>query len=156
MMIESGIRPWYKEPYVWLLITFPLAAVIGGIFTIILAVKSDDGLVVDDYYKNGLAINRTLERDEVARQNNLSATIQMESGAENFRIILEASNNFQFPEKIQANFMNASRDGLDQVLELSREQGSIYPGLNPGLIRGKWHLLIEAEDWRILQTLTVP
>ncbi len=156
MRIESTERPWYQEPYVWLLISFPLAAVVGGIFTFILAVQSDDGLVVDDYYKNGLAINRTLERDEVARQYNLSTTLQLESGAKQFRIILEANQNFQFPAKLQAKFMNASRDGLDQTIELSRQENSVYLGLNPALVRGKWHLLIEADDWRLLRTLTVP
>ncbi|NKB37216.1 MAG: hypothetical protein GKR93_08610 [Gammaproteobacteria bacterium] len=155
-MIESGVRSWYREPYVWLLISFPLAAVVGGIFTIILAIQSDDGLVVDDYYKNGLAINRTLKRDEVARRHNLSSIIQLESGASHFRIILEADKDFQFPTTLQGHFMNASRDGFDQIIELSQQEKSIYQGLNPDLVRGKWHLLIEAGNWRLLRTLTVP
>ena len=72
---SQQVLPWYKESYVWLLIFFPLLAVIGGIVTTILAVQSDDGLVVDDYYKQGLEINRTLERDQVAVDYNLDADI---------------------------------------------------------------------------------
>ena len=156
MRIKTPERPWYQEPYVWLLISFPLAAVVGGIFTYILAIESDDGLVVDDYYKNGLAINRTLERDEIARRYDLSSTLQLESGTTHFRIILKANEDFQFPEKLQAKFMNASRDGLDQTIELLQQGKSVYQGLNPALVRGKWHLLIEADDWRLLRALTVP
>ena len=158
-MIKTGHEkelPWYREPYVWLLIAFPLAAVIGGIFTIILAVQSDDGLVVDDYYKNGLAINRTLERDNVTRQNKLSATLQLEPGAPQFRVILKASEGFDFPDSLQAQFLNASRKGFDQVVELSRQQQSNYIGDTPELIRGKWHFVIETDDWRILQVFNLP
>ena len=148
--------PWYREPYVWLLISFPLAAVIGGIFTIILAVQSDDGLVVDDYYKNGLAINRTLERDNMAKQNNLSATLQLEPNAPQFRLILQAAEGFKFPDRLQAQFLNASRNGFDQVVEVTRQEQANYTGPTPRLIRGKWHLLIETNDWRILQVFNIP
>ena len=65
--------PWYKQFWPWFLITFPAIAVIAGIITIILAVKSDDGLVKDDYYKAGLAINQTLERTQKAKELNMRA-----------------------------------------------------------------------------------
>jgi hypothetical protein len=45
--------PWYREPWVWLMIAFPMSAVIGGMITIYLAVTTSTGLVVDDYYKRG-------------------------------------------------------------------------------------------------------
>ena len=61
--VMSEKKPWYAEPWVWLMISFPLAAVIGGMITIYLAVLTSDGLVVDDYYKRGKAINVDLARD---------------------------------------------------------------------------------------------
>ena len=54
-------RPWFREPWVWLLIALPASAVLGGMVTIWIAVDSDDGLVVDDYYKRGLEINKKLD-----------------------------------------------------------------------------------------------
>ena len=68
-------KPWYREPFVWLVILFPASAVIGGMITISLAISSDDGLVVDDYYKRGLEINRTLERDKAAARHGIQATL---------------------------------------------------------------------------------
>ena len=53
-------KPWYREPWVWLMIALPASAVVGGIITIYLAVSTSDGLVVDDYYKRGKAINLDL------------------------------------------------------------------------------------------------
>ena len=73
---RNNSTPWHKEHYVWLIIFFPLLAVVGGIITFILAINSNDGLVVDDYYKQGLEINRTLERDQNAANYELDADIQ--------------------------------------------------------------------------------
>lgn len=33
---------WYREPYVWLLILIPAAAVLAGLITLALAIASDD------------------------------------------------------------------------------------------------------------------
>ena len=35
-------RPWYREPMVWLVISIPLAAVIGGLVTLGLAIRGGD------------------------------------------------------------------------------------------------------------------
>ena len=53
-------RPWYREPWPWILMAPPAAAVIAGAATVWIAVGSADGLVADDYYKRGLAINQVL------------------------------------------------------------------------------------------------
>ncbi len=47
--------PWYRYKLVWMIIAIPAASVIAGINMIYLAVNTDDGLVVDDYYKEGMA-----------------------------------------------------------------------------------------------------
>ncbi len=38
-------RPWYREPMVWLVIGIPLAAVIGGLVTLGLAIRGGDTVV---------------------------------------------------------------------------------------------------------------
>ena len=41
-------RPWYKEPWPWVAIAIPAAAVIMGVITFYLAVSNPDYLVVDE------------------------------------------------------------------------------------------------------------
>jgi uncharacterized protein len=65
--------PWYRHGWPWILISGPAAVVIAGGFTAVLAVRSADGLVAEDYYKQGLAINRTLARAERARRLGVHA-----------------------------------------------------------------------------------
>lgn len=41
-------RPWYKEPWPWVIISIPAAAVVMGFTTLYLALTNPDHLVVDD------------------------------------------------------------------------------------------------------------
>lgn len=41
-------RPWYKEPWPWIIISIPAAAVVMGFITLYLAITNPDYLVVED------------------------------------------------------------------------------------------------------------
>ncbi|MBT8059915.1 MAG: hypothetical protein HKP16_05180 [Xanthomonadales bacterium] len=41
-------KPWYREPWPWVAIAIPAAAVIMGMTTLYLALNNPDYLVVDD------------------------------------------------------------------------------------------------------------
>lgn len=45
--LHPDFRPWYREPWVWLLIALPAIAVIGCAITIWLAISRPDHLVMD-------------------------------------------------------------------------------------------------------------
>ncbi len=72
--------PWYRDRWPWLLIAGPGIVVVAGFVTLWLAIASDDGLVADDYYKRGLAINRVLERTQRAAALGLLATVDVDAG----------------------------------------------------------------------------
>lgn len=148
-------RHWTREPYVWLILLFPLAAVVGGIITTWLAVTSDDGLVVDDYYKRGLEINRTLERDRVAQTYALKSIIQTTADDRQIRVILQGNPRFRAPQQISLRLLHPTRDGHDKTLLLEQDGKGLYHGDLPPLIKGNWHVLIEAEDWRVLDFLFI-
>ncbi|MFQ5660794.1 MAG: FixH family protein [Gammaproteobacteria bacterium] len=155
-MTQPVTVKWYREPYIWLLISLPLSAVIGGIITLWLALESDDGLVVDDYYKRGLEINRTLERDRLASRYELSARLQMagQSGRP-FRIVLKSNESFTPPGRIEVSFLHATRKGYDKHLLMDRVNDNAYQGRQPELVRGKWYVLIEADDWRLIKKVVI-
>lgn len=152
---SQQILPWYKEPYVWMLILFPMLAVIGGIATTILAVQSDDGLVVDDYYKHGLEINRTLERDQVALDYNLDADIQLDQKLEEVAITMSSVLGFVYPTNLSVTFLHATRSGLDKEVNMLLTQENIYRGNLSVLAAGKWYVHIQYDNWRLIKTITV-
>lgn len=148
---NNDTAPWYRHFYVWLLIIFPVISVIGGIVTLVLAIRTYDGLVVDDYYKHGLEINRTFERDRAAERKDLAASLQIENGNPSFRIILDGNESFRQPASISVSFLHATRGGLDKASTLRRLAGGVYEGNMPDLAPGTWNILIEAQDWRLLK-----
>lgn len=88
-------NPWYKERWTWLLMLMPVTAVIAGSITMWLAVTTFDGLVADDYYKQGLAINQTLARATAAM--DLGLTAQVRFTAEDVAVVLAAKKGVELP-----------------------------------------------------------
>ena len=63
---DLDTEPWYRQFWPWALIALPLATVLACTATILIAIHTDDGLVSDDYYKEGLSINRRMREDREA------------------------------------------------------------------------------------------
>jgi hypothetical protein len=55
-MSDTVPKPWYRHVWPWLLIVPPAAAVIGGSFTLYLAVTHPDTLVRKDCVKDGVTM----------------------------------------------------------------------------------------------------
>lgn len=51
-------RPWFKEPWPWILMAGPAVAVIGCIITIALAFQNNDSTVNDGGIKRGLVVSK--------------------------------------------------------------------------------------------------
>ncbi len=156
------VPPWYRQPYVWLLIAFPAISVAAGFTTLFLAINSDDGLVVDDYYKRGMEINRELDRDHAAAARGLGATVELEPDAPLFRILLTAGAGQAAPANLKVSFLHHTRAGFDRTVNAALLPDSagappyLYQARTPELVRGHWDLLIEAGDWRLLESATIP
>lgn len=146
---------WQKEPYVWMIIFFPVLAIVGGIVTTYLAVESNDGLVVDDYYKQGLEINRTKERDKVASDYQLNADININDNLEEVTITLHANQDFDHPQNLSATFLNATRSGLDKEAKLLLINENVYRGHLSRLNSGKWYVYIQHGDWRLIKDIVI-
>lgn len=147
-----AVKPWYREPWPWLLMLGPLAAVVMGAVMIVLAVGSNDGLVVDDYYKRGLAINQTLERER--RADALSVTAALEFAGDLRRVTLALDQRGAPPEALMLRLVHPTRAGQDQQVLLVPRGAGRYDGTLSQPMPGRWHLLLEDADraWRLTGT----
>lgn len=145
--------PWYKQWMVWMVIAPPFAAVVAGIITINLAIISDDGLVVDDYYKQGLGINQTLQRDQLARDMKLEASLFVE----NTQLKMRFTNDI-VEEILILSFVHPTQGQRDVVLYMTLFAKNAYQTELPNELTGNWNLLIEPKDksWRILGRINLP
>lgn len=154
---ELKDQRWFRNPMVWLVIFFPSLAVVGGIITIIIAVKTDDGLVVDDYYKKGLEINQVINHDKMARQLGIRAFVDINAQTGEILVSLSAKKELDLTAEISFKLIHRTLAGLDQVTTLSRVNNSPdYRGyIKPPVIEGRWTIQISSgNDWRVKQNFT--
>ena len=147
---------WYRVPFVWLLIAIPFTAVIVGFVGLTLAIRSDDGMVEDDYYRQGKEINRVLARDQAAAGKGLESQVELDDAQHELRIQLTAHATGTFPENIEIKFLHATRAGLDRSLVIPRRADGTYRAPQPELALGHWNVQLAAQDWRLVGSLFVP
>lgn len=70
--IPNSPAPWYTQRWPWLLMLGPASVVVAGGVAAWLALGHPDAMVVDDYYKQGKAINQDLRRDRAASSLGLA------------------------------------------------------------------------------------
>ena len=151
MMIKNAVdsRPWYREPWPWLLMLGPAVVVVAGFVTAWLAIRSSDGLVEDDYYKQGLAVNQQKARDNLAATLGLKAAATV--GADGrVELRLSARDVDIQPAAVVLRLTHPTRSGSDQQATLRRE-GNVYIGRLPTMPSGRWHVALEDETrtWRM-------
>ena len=144
-------QPWYRERWPWILMAGPAIVVVAGLFTAWLAIRSDDGLVVDDYYKRGLAINQTLGRSDTAGRLGIGAELQLADGR--VRVLLEGLAGSGTPS---LRLVHPTRAGMDQSVKLAAVAPGVFEGRLQPPLPGRWHVLLETRDWRLAGDWTLP
>lgn len=146
---DHTAKPWFKEPWPWILMSGPAVVVVAGAITIWLAFVSSDGLVADDYYKRGLAINQELQRDRVAAERGLTAEMNARDGVLHVRLAGRDAD----PPALFALMVHATRAGLDERLRLARVGPGLYQVGLPELPRGRWRVILEDPrgEWRLVK-----
>ena len=151
--VDRDVKPWYREPWPWLLMAGPATVIVAGFATLYLAVQSEDGLVVDDYYRQGLAINATLAREARARILGVSAT--MEISPQRDRVMVKLRGLSKNATRLRLRLVHPTRTGQDQTAILLMQPGESYGASIRPLADGSWRILLEdnASEWRIEGTL---
>ncbi len=174
-MPSARSNVWYRNPLVWMMIALPASSVVAGISTVVIAFRVFDGVVVDDYYARGKAINVTIERDVAAQRRGLAAVANLTPGIgggggaggigdigdigdppTSVEVTVSALDVAALPAVLKLAFLHATHGGADAQVELARTAAGLYRAALPPLAPGKYYLQIEAEDWRIVGALRQP
>jgi uncharacterized protein len=146
-------KPWYREPWPWLLAAGPFLVVVASLASAWIAVASDDGLVAEDYYKRGLLINQELKRTAASEERNLGATITVASdGAVRVHMQGLPLGPADVPATLRLNLAHPTRAADDQMLTLTRTAGGDYVGTLSEQTAGRWIVILESDAWRLPTT----
>ena len=148
-LTEQG-KPWYSYPLLWMMIAIPFSAVIMGVVMIWLAVDTDDGLVADDYYKQGLAINSVIIRDQQATKLALSAVIEFDNNEKVINLKFDKGLLETYPDTLQLNLQHATRANSDVSLSLNRGMEDRYIAyLKQPITEGVWYFELFDANWKL-------
>ncbi|MDO9194558.1 MAG: FixH family protein [Undibacterium sp.] len=147
---------WYKEPWLLLVVGGPLIVVCASIVTGVLAWRGSDKVVAEDYYKQGLMINKDLLRDSKARELQLSASITLDLAANRLKMTLSA--NRDLPDTVQVSLASSGK-GLTSVTEVIRRlpmkqlrpgefEGDLSSNLSLASVK-LFHVKVETTEWRL-------
>ncbi len=143
---------WYKQRWPWLLMLGPAIVIVAGVVTTYLAFTSVDALVVDDYYKEGKAINQDLRRDRKATQLGLAMTLDYDAASGRLNGKLQA-NDVPVAAKIKISLMHPTLPEKDIKLETKTGSDGVFSVELPMLERARWQVLVESNshEWRLMR-----
>ena len=144
-------RAWYREPWPWLLMAGPFVVVVACLWTAWVAFESDDGLVANDYYKRGLAINRKTPRVEVDPAAGVGATIAVSVDGE---VRARVEGLADAPRELRLRVARPGVAGEDEVVMLRRAPDGDYVGALTAQPAGRWVVTLESRAWRLPTTIT--
>ncbi len=156
--------PWYRQFWPWFIISIPALTIVAAMITITIAVKTDDGLVVDDYYKEGLAINEDKQLVKNAAALEISARLSLD---ENGMIRAQLPENVSSLPFLMLTLIHPGDASKDLALPLANVGNALFTSKDP--LTGtevNWHVAITPPDtdWKLsgrwrpdaLKTVQIP
>ncbi len=158
MQTPSEILPWYRQFWPWFIISLPASAVIAGLITIWIATLDPDGLVADDYYKEGLAVNRDLQLAQRAEALGVQALARFHPQQSTLELMLQGEKDY-LQHELSLSLRHPTRPNLDRQWQLQADQnGVIRVELSAPIAQANWHLQLQSDQgqWRISGRLPIP
>jgi hypothetical protein len=137
----------------------PFIVIIASLASAWMAIKSDDGVVAQDYYKRGLLINQQLKHAAPDPESHLGATITVAAGGE-VRVHMEglregiAEGLAEAPPSLRLKLAHPATGSHPEIVILKRSSDGDYIGALPEQTPGRWIVTLESDSWR-LPTTTV-
>lgn len=156
-------RPWYREPWPWIIMSGPAIVVVAGITTGIIAARGFDGPTAQDYYKEGLAINEELGRAQRGQSLGIEAIAKFSGINDGQMVRVEVTSREPMPPEaaLQIRLIHPGKREFDRQAVLSRLEAQIEgrAAVFVGSWRAAesipvdrpvaWNVVLETQNWRV-------
>jgi hypothetical protein len=142
-------RPWYRQIWPWLLMLPPALAVAGGMTMLILATRTPNAMVVDDYSRIEELTNERFARDGEALRLALTAELRFAREPGRVELLLSGSSDFEYPEVVTLFLRHPTNPAGDFELKLARDGDIFSADARPA--PGSYYVELMPEDrmWRL-------
>ena len=154
-MNDLDTKPWYRQFWPWFIIALPASAVVASLYTVSLAVRTTDSLVVTSEDGMDVVTSRHLAAERSAAEHGVSATLEidLESGAILAR--LAADRAIDWPKTLQLLISHPAFAGRDQRITLTAampdsEGNPVWSGHFIDAPAGRWYVVLaDGDNWRL-------
>ena len=146
--LDKPAAPWYKHRWPWLLMLGPFVVLVAGFVTMWISFSGADALVVDDYYKQGKAINQDLRRDRVAATLRLQFSLRYDAASGK---LVGAMKGLTNESPLTLLLVHPTVPEKDKRMVVTPDAEGNFSLSLPMLERAHWQVQIEdaARSWRL-------
>lgn len=154
-MTDQEVQPWYRQFWPWFLIALPASAVIASLYTVSLAVRTTDSLVVTSDDGMDVVAERHLAAEGLAAELGLRARIDIDTNSGAIVATVTAEAPPDWPKTLELLLSHPAFAQRDREITLtaSRPDGAGNPtwsGHFVGIPEGRWYLVLaDGDTWRL-------
>lgn len=156
-MSTAPIPPWYKQFWPWLILGLLFTAILASSSAAVVAIRTADGMVQEDYYEHGRAINMVLAKQQRAAELGLVGELFIDDQTGD--ITLDLSGEAR-PEQLTLKLLFPTLGDRDQILTLDHVHEGRYSGQVDMRLEHRWYLQLQPHDdtpeWRLSGEVTFP
>jgi hypothetical protein len=148
----------WNQPWLWFTLAPLILSVVLGLTMLNISFHIQDGLVTDEYSKEGLAINERIEKEEKAKELGLTANIQISQ--ESGELYLELNGKLDvYPDTLILEIIHPIIKDQDAKVVLTRTGASNYTGMPQVILDSKRYIRLHElhnEQWVLKGEITFP
>jgi hypothetical protein len=144
--------PW-RNPMVWLMVGFPLAAVVAGVATLLIAIDAGGSDAIPDAVRRTAQVQTVeLGPDERAAERRLSAVFSVQEDAVE---VLVATGDFDRTQPLKLSLQHPIEAAQDIALVLQPNERGGWSAAHTLDVGHAWRVQLsdEAGQWRLLGRL---
>ncbi|MCX2802025.1 FixH family protein [Microbulbifer thermotolerans] len=155
-MSKRSSKPWYREFWVWLVLSPLILTVVVSFVMVSIAVRHADDTVSDTYYKDSRLYHFTADQDKRAKALGLAGMVRF-ARADN-TITLELTGDLDYPQRLLLTLSHPVEADLDRHILLEQLSVGRYTGSVTGELKHRWYLRLMPElnpqehqkaEWRL-------
>ena len=145
---KDTARPWYKEPWMLLVIGVPVSSMLLGIVIVTLAFSGKDSLVSDSYYKDGMAYTENKVFINKAKRLQIGAVLYYQDDEISVSLSGYLDDN---PNFLRLQLIHPTLETRDETVLLQQLGDNRYLGVTERGHLGKRKLWLQSpeQEWMI-------